>query len=103
AALVEESVGRPRGAPVAAAEHLVVLDRRGRDLAVAVALEDLDQGHLQPPQLALLVGQHVSGPWRNRMNHPRHLSRAPNGTEKRAVRARRPRCDALQVPLSGYP
>ena len=73
--LVEEAVGGVGGAAVAAGEHLVVLDRRRRDLAVAALFEDLDQGQVQPAQLAHLVGQHVARSGWNRVNHPPDLTR----------------------------
>ena len=69
AALVEEAVGGVGGAAVAAGEHLVVLDRGRRDLAVAPALEDLDHRQVQPAQLAHLVGQDVARPGRDRVDH----------------------------------
>ncbi len=76
AALVEEAVGGVGGAPVAAGQHLVVLDRGRRHLAVAALLEDLDQGEVQAPQLPHLVGQHVARSRGNRMDHRPDLTRA---------------------------
>ena len=95
AALVEEAVARAGRAPVAAGEHLVVLDRRRRDLAVAARLEDPEQRGLEPAQLAHLVGQDVSCPRGDRMNHrPPDLTRvrrkpcyAGISAETRSIRA----------------
>ncbi len=75
AAAVEEAVGGIGGAPVTTGEHLVVLDCRRRDLAVAASFEDLDQGEVQAPQLPHLVGQHVAGSGRYWVNHPPDLTR----------------------------
>src|SRR5262249_55722234 len=75
AALVEELVGGPRSEAVAAGQHLVVLDRGGRDLAVAVLFEDADQRGVKLAQLAHLIGQDVPGPRWNRVDHPPDLTR----------------------------
>jgi hypothetical protein len=72
--LVEEPVGGQRPSLVAAGEHLVILDRRGRDLAVPEPLEGLRERRLEAPQLAHLVGQHVPGPRGNAKGHDGHLT-----------------------------
>ena len=47
---------------VAAREHLLVLERRRGDLAVAARVEHAAHRRLDRAQLAHLVGQHVAGP-----------------------------------------
>ena len=90
AALVEEAVGGGGGAAVAAGEHLVVLDRGRRDLAVAAALEDLDHRQVQAAQLPHLIGQHVAGSWWNRVNHPPDLTRVSGESPARQGPLTRP-------------
>jgi hypothetical protein len=67
--LVEEPVGGRGAALVTARQHLVVLDRRRRHLAVAEALEDAGKRGLQAAKLAHLVGQDVPGAWGDSMGH----------------------------------
>ena len=69
AALVEEAVGADPAAALAALQHLVVLERRRRHLAVAEALEDVDQGRLERAKLAHLVRQDVPGARGYRVDH----------------------------------
>src|ERR1700733_8566468 len=71
-----EGAGAGRAAPPAApGEDLLVLDRRRRALAVAALLEDLHQRPLQAPQLAHLLGEHVTGSGGDRVNHSATLTR----------------------------
>ena len=72
AALVEEAIGADAASPLAPREHLVVFQRRRGDLAVAVALEDVDQGRLERAELAHLVRQDVPGARGNRVDHRLH-------------------------------
>ena len=67
--LVEESVGGRSPALVAPSEHLVVLDRGRRDLAVPEPLERVSERRLEAPKLAHLVGKDVPGTGGNSVNH----------------------------------
>ena len=78
AALVEEAVGADPAASLAARQHLVVLQRRRRDLAVAEALEDLDQGRLELAKLAHLVRQDVPGARGDRVDHRPIIAFSPS-------------------------
>ena len=69
AALVEEAVRGGRAAVVAAREHLVVLDRRRRHLAVAEPFEGVGQRRFEAPQLPHLVGKHISSTRWNPVGH----------------------------------
>ncbi len=84
---VEEAVGGRDAGRLAAGQDVVELDRRGRNLAVAEALEDLGQLCLEGAQLAHLVGQDVPAARRDRMRH-----RGGPAATRAHDRPRRARC-----------
>ena len=66
---VVEQAEAGRGALVAAAKHLLVLERGRPDLAEPGAIEGRVQAPGERAKLAHLVGQHVARAGRNRVNH----------------------------------
>ncbi len=102
AVVVEHAVRGRR--PTAAGEHVLVLERRGPHLAVAVVFEDAADGLGDVAQLAHLVGQHVASAGGNGMDLGAHgcsESRRPDAayvgrgraSSERRARWRRARCE----------
>ena len=69
AALVEEAVRAHPAAALSPLQDLVVLQGRRRDVAVAEALEHLDQGRLERAEFAHLVREDVPGSGWDRVDH----------------------------------
>ena len=66
--VVDDAVGRLQ-AEVGGAQRLLELDRRRGDLAVAEAVEGLEQRARDAAQRAHLLGQHVTGAAGNAQGH----------------------------------
>ncbi len=79
ALVVEQPEGGSGGPVVAAPQHVLVLERGGLDLAVAVLLEHAAQAVREQAQLARLVGQNIARTRGKRMDH------AGNPSERRTT------------------